>query len=391
MGRWRRRATPALLALSVVITGGLFAACDGEDRPGVEVLSGSGTGSVSGTSTGSGTGSATMSVSGVMPSQGSDHYRPVSDVEAHARLALDVRDAQAAMAPAKEGKPVDWGKVTEIYERGGNSRKGDGSARTLAGVAQESAVLAQFPNGAALFGTNSFLDANVRAGLQGAGRGQGLSDDARRQLVEKGFLAVLYGKVLQELDAAREKIQQGNTEDAGGAPHNVDEAWAFYAGAQDESGARPYGLSATARKREADFGLDGKLDEPLQRALAEALEAARRGDLEAFDGAVKQVKGHLNAIFYLASLKYAGAAANDTEAGPREVHLAEGWAFFQTIRPAVAAASADAARAVEAVYSSPASTPLPSNAASTVYDALNRSDVLSGLGIPEDLVIRSPR
>jgi hypothetical protein len=26
-----------------------------------------------------------------------------------------------------------------------------------------------------------------------------------------------------------------------------------------------------------------------------------------------------------------------------------------------------------------------------VYDALNRSDVLSGLGIPEDLVIRSPR
>jgi len=300
-------------------------------------------------------------------------------------LALDARDIAALLAPAKDGQPVDWAAVGALYENGKNSLKADGSARTLQSIALAGDVLAQFPNGPAVYDDASFLDAHVRAGIDGTGRGAGISNDARRQLVEKGISAILYGKVLQELDAAREKIKTGETADPDGAPHNVDEAWAFYAGASDDSGARPFALSSTAQKREADFGLEGNIDTPLQQALADAQSAAQSGDLAAFDSAAVQVKGYLNTVFYLASLKYVKSAAGDTEKAARETHLAEGWAFFQTIRAAVAAGAGGADSAIENVYSADAEVTVGSEQIDAVDAGLNGGPVLDSLGVPEQL------
>lgn len=318
-----------------------------------------------------------------------DAYIPVSDVGAQGNLTLDIRDIGSIIAAAEKSQPVDWKAARAVYEKGGNSKRGDGSVRTLASVAANKAVLAQFPRAAELFDSPSFLDANVQAALNGTGRGRGVSERARRQLVDKGIQAILYGEILEELEAALAKVKQGNLDKARGAPHNMDEAWAYYAGAADAEGNRPYALSSTALKRERNFKLEGKLDTPLQRALASGLQAALKGDSRSLETAIGQARGYLNAIFYLASLRYASSLAATDDMATREIQLAEGWGFFQTIRPAVASASSDAATAVEAVYERPASKALPSGEVDTVYRALNSPPVLQTLAIPAALVIRS--
>ena len=43
-----------------------------------------------------------------------------------------------------------------------------------------------------------------------------------------------------------------------------------------------------ARKREGNFGLQGKVDAPLEQALAEVLAASRNGNLTSFDAGVER-------------------------------------------------------------------------------------------------------
>ncbi len=315
-----------------------------------------------------------------------DVYTPVSDVSPQASLSLDLRDIAAVTGKS----PVEWAKAKAIYEKGANSKKGDGTARTFMGVANKKEVLAEFPNGAQVLGSPDFLNASVQAALAGAGRAKGLGDGARRQLVDKALLAILYGEILEELEAARNKAKQGLTDNAKGAPHNVDEAWAYYAGAKDEGGKYGYALASTAGKRERNFKIEGKVDGPLQQSLAAALKASRRGDLKALDAAIAEARGLLNAIFYLASLRYVSNLASDTSAADRETHGAEGWGFYQAVRPAVAAASADAARAVESVYARPADQPVTAKDVTAVYQALNTPAALARLGIPKGLVFTAP-
>lgn len=382
-----------LLAAGLVALVGLAAACgddNGEDRPGVEVID-EGGGSVSGSGSGTASGvSGSGSGSGTGVSSGSEGYTPVSDVEAHAALALDLADARELMASAADGGAVDWQAVLAIYTEGGNSLRGDGTARTFQSLATDEAVLAQFPDGPSVYGSPSFLDDHVIAGLEGTGRGAGLSDNARRQLVDKGLQVILYGKVLQELEAARAKIEEGNTADSDGAQHNVDEAWAFYVGAAEADGRRPHSLSNTARSREENFGQEGKVDTPLQEALAEALEAARAGDIGGFDDAAADVRGYLNTVFYLATLRYSAEAAGDTDPAEREAHLAEGWAFSRSILAIVGAASDDAAATIDIVYSAAAAEAVPAGATDEVYAALNSAAVLEALGIDDEIVITEP-
>jgi hypothetical protein len=294
------------------------------------------------------------------------------------------------MAPATQGGTVDWGAVKDMYEGGGNSLRGDGSPRTFAALAAEEGVLANYPNGAQVFGANGFLNELVLAGLDGTGRGQGLGDNPRRQIVDKSLQNITYGKVLQELDAARTRIQDNNLDNNSGAPHNVDEAWAFYVGAPDAEGNLSNSLSATARSREGNFGLDGRLDGPLQTSLSEALVAAQSGDLAVFDREAQEVEGYLNAIFYLATLRYAGQAVSSADEAARATTLAEGWAFFQTIRPAVASASPEAANEINTIFSAPASQAVSSNTTQRVYELLNGQAVIQALRIPQELVVTSP-
>lgn len=243
-------------------------------------------------------------------------YTPVFEVEAHAAIGEDVAEIKALLGPAAEGGEADFEQVGEIWSEGRNSKKDDGSARTLAGFAEGSDVAAR-----------------VEDAIAGDGEAADLDPAQRRQWIEKGISAALALKVLGELDAAAEKVEAGETDPAEGAPHNVDEAWAFY-----EAGGE--GLASTAEKRAADFGLDGEVNERVLAALAAAQDAAEAGDAEALAQAREQVRAGLNRVFSLAVKKYLVEGAED------EVAAAEGLAFSWGLQ----GLSDDARAAIEAGF-----------------------------------------
>jgi hypothetical protein len=201
---------------------------------------------------------------------------------------------------------------------------------------------------------------------------------------------LFYGKALQELEAAKTRIAQRNPDDATGAPHAVDEAWAIVQGPADSAGGYSAGLLATALGREGNFGLQNKIAIPLETEFTKSLDAARKGDAAAFDDAHRKIKGYLNAIFYLGTLRYTTELVNDQTPQARQVHIAEGGAFFQTIRSLVASASPTAAQTVQAAYSASPETPVPASMPTSVYGALNEPAVIAALGIPAELVVTSP-
>lgn len=374
--RSRLFATGVVLAITLT-------ACTGEGRPNVDVIEGEG----------NGTGSASVSVSGPAgapaPAAGGAGYSVVSNVDVYFAMALDLRDIRAVMAPATQGNPVDWAAAKAIYENGKNQLRADGTARSLASIPND-AVHAIFPNGAAVYGRPDFINAIVRDGLDGTGRGQGASDNARRQMVEKGIQMLMYGKALQEMGAAKTRVGEGKTDNSTGAPHAVDEAWGAVAGAPDNNLNRPHGLLQTAAGREANFKVEGKLRDPLVKALVDALAAAQKGDVAAYDKAHAEVKGYLNSIFYLGALRYVKQLEGDATAADRETHLAEGWTFWQTVRAAVAQASPGAAETVESAYTRSPGEAFPSSVTTQVYEALNQDAVIQALGIPSALVVRTP-
>jgi hypothetical protein len=313
----------------------------------------------------------------------------VSNVDVYFAMGLDLRDMRALMQPATQGQPVDWAAVTAIYANGKNQTRADGTARSLASIPND-AVQAVFPNGATVYGRANFIDLMIRDGLNGTGRAQGISDDARRQIVDKGIQMLIYGKALQEMDAAKTRVAQGNTDNATGGPHAVDEAWGAIAGSPDNNGARPHSLLQTATGREGNFKLEGKLRAPLESALVAALAAAQKGDVAAFDKAYAETRGYMNTIFYLGALRYVKTLEADTTAAQRQGHLAEGWTFWQTIRATVAQASPSAAQTVEAAYTRNAAEAFPATETARVFAALNEPAVLTALGVPAALQVKTP-
>jgi uncharacterized cupredoxin-like copper-binding protein len=312
-------------------------------------------------------------------SSSDDIYTPVSNVDGYFNFSLDLRDIKDLIDAG------DWEGTAAIYENGKNFVRDDGTLRSLQSLAVSEEVLAIFPNGAQVYGNQQFLDTHIQAGLDGSGRGEGLSDEARGQLVDKGIQAVLYAKALQEIESARTRTAEGNTDNESGAPHAVDEAAAIYLGAKNEEGERAYSLSNTARSREGNFGLEGKLDEPLQMELVTLQRAAQAGDLAAFEAAEARVRGYLNTIFYLAMLRYAGSTL-DAAVTDRPVPMAEGWAFYQTLRATVAQASPETADRINELFSG-APESVPDTMVTEVYDGLNSPAVLEALGVPAELQV----
>ena len=383
---------------SLTLAALVLAACKGEDRPEVDVIGGNGSASVSVSASGAGpesAGGATPTASrtaaagagGTTPASGA--YNPVSNVDSYFQMGLDLRDMRAVMASAAQGGSVDWAAVTAIYGNGKNQVAANGTTRSLASIPNDS-VQAVFPNGSSVYGRSNFIDLLIRDGLAGTRRAQGLPDDARRQIVDKGVQILMYGKALQELESAKTRVAAKNLDNATGAPHAVDEAWGAIAGAADDKGERPYGLLATATGREGNFKLEGKLRAPLESAFVAALAASQKGDAAAFDKAHADIKGYLNATFYLGVLRYGRPLEGDTTEAQRQGHLAEGWAFWQTIRAAVAGASSSAAQVVEAAYTRPAAQAFPASETTRIYAALNEPAVLRALGVPAALQVKSP-
>ena len=185
-------------------------------------------------------------------------------------------------------------------------------------------------------------------------------------------------------------MEAGNLDDASGAPHKVDEAWAFYVGTANAGGDRSYSIANTALSREGNFKLAPNVSLPLERALSDALEASRAGDMAAFDAAASEATARLNTIFYLASLRYAYVSSTDEDEGKRAEHLAEAWAFFQPIAPIVASASQSIADAINGIFTQDPSQAVSDSDVDTVYNGLNDPTVIEALGIPSEVRVTSP-
>ena len=203
-----------------------------------------------------------------------------------------------------------------------------------------------FPDGAAVFGREAFIDGMIRDALTGQGRAAGLGDNARRQIVDRGVQMLQYGLALESLLEAQTLMDAGSASEAGAA---IDAGWAALAGARETSMPND-GLLATALAREEDFVLAGRLARPLEAHLFQALVASQQGDGDGFREALDASRGYLKTIFYLSVLRDAKVLAGDSRASDRETHLAEGWTYFQTLRAQVAAASPAAAERLETAF-----------------------------------------
>lgn len=321
-------------------------ACAGDDGATVRDL---GTeGSSSDGSAGSGSASAPSSGSGSASAPASDGdatadptedggYAYTSDVAAHRLVSQDVCDINALL----DVDPIDFDAVAALYRDGANSVDADGSVRTLAGFATATDRLHGLDE---FYGTDTPLDDWVTSALEGTGVFEGQPDAVRRQGVQKGIQnQIMVAWVVHELESALAKAADGDLDPASGAPHNWDEAWAYYHGAQP--GCAPY---ATANSRAANFGTvgaDGETalaNEAIVAAMNDGRDALLAGDIDAARAAADEVTRNIVITYSQAAVRYATLAAADVEAGddPME-HVIEGLAFFRVIEPIVAAAGAD--------------------------------------------------
>lgn len=272
-----------------------------------------------------------------------DAYRTVSEVGPHAAIGADLAAIRALLAPAKDGGKVDWSAVGRVFREGGASKKGDGSIRTLAALSPDSAAVPL-----------------VDTALAGTAPG---SDAARAQQVDKGIIVILAAKVVGELESAAEKVGKGEIDPEKGAPHNVDEAYAFFV-------ADGQGPAATADKREKKPELAGKVRQPVVEAFMAAQSAALAGDAAGLTAATVGAQSALDYLFYLAVHRYLDHQGD-------EVAKAEGDAFYLGISPRVTAASPAADTAILATLAG-------TGDAQTGRAALDSPEVFTALGLGAD-------
>ena len=390
--------------LAVMIFGSILVACggDGEDRPGSvavdpksEVVSvsgvksgtnsvsasGTGTGSASGTSSASGTGSAsgTSSASGTGSasgtSTGGDYdsisgYKPASDVTSHALVVKDVGEINALFTD-----PYDYDAINAIYTDGKNSVKGSGSVRTIKGAASAERSEDIWDDYVAYYGDANWLDTFVSAAINGTGPFAGEADGVRKQGIQKGIQnQVMIAWTIHELVAALAKAADGNFDAEKGAPHNWDEAWAFYAGVDPGSG--PFG---TAEKRGGNFGTGTAVNDAILKAMNDGRDALLAGDVAGAQAASDEIIRQIQITYIQASIRYASKMTGDLESGDAEkarIHQAEGWAFFRVIAPMIDAVDSSAAAAIDGIYNL---SNEPSDPGSIVIGALEST--YSALGI----------
>ena len=347
-----------LLVLPIIAVFSLIAASCGDDDGGSvrdldssESSSGSGSGSSSGSGSASGSASGSSSASAVASASASASgsgsasmaaggstadatpadggYAYASNIDSHRLVVEDICEINEIVGDYR------WSEISEIYANGSNSVKSDGSVRTIGGFAAGEGKKHGVDT---YYGTPTPLDDFVSAALNGTGVWAGESDAVRKQGVQKGIMnQVMIAWVVHELNAALAKAADGNFDAATGAPHNWDEAWAFYHGSAP--GCGPF---ATANKRAKDFGTlgsDGETalaNEGLLAAMIEGRDALLAGDEAGAISATNEAVKHVFITYAQATIKYAAKVYSDLEAGDTEaarVHQAEGWAFFRIIEP----------------------------------------------------------
>jgi hypothetical protein len=266
-------------------------------------------------------------------------YEPVSDVSAHAQVSEDVAEINGLLSSA----PYDYEAIKAIYEQGQHSVNADGSMRTIAGFARNAERSEPiWDDYTSYYDDNTWLDTFVMAAIEGTGPFAGEPDDVRKQGVQKGIQnQIMVAWMFHELVEAIGKAEDGNFDPASGAPHNWDEAWAFYHGTAPDHA--PY---STANNRGENFGTGTAVNDAVLTAMQQGRDALVAGNAaearEAYDQIVRQVQ----VTYIQASIRYAHQMTEALAAGDAakaRVEQAEGWAFFRVIEPLIAKADPDVA------------------------------------------------
>ncbi|MDH3299636.1 MAG: FEA1-related lipoprotein [Acidimicrobiia bacterium] len=359
--RWIRGLGAALVAC-LLITG-----CGGDDGATVRNLADEEASASDGSASSAGSGStaetdggASSSASSSAPAEGSTEseaaageavdaeggYTYASDVTAHRQVTLDVCGIKEHL----DADTPNFEAAAELYSDGEYSINDDGSVRTLAGFATADDRLHGLDD---YYGTATPLDDWMTEALGATGRFAGASDDVRAQAVEKGAQnQILVAWAIHELNSALEKVGAGDIDPAEGAPHNWDEAWAFYHGAAPD--CAPF---ATANSRAENFGTvsdDGvaQANAAITEAMNDGRDALIAGDARAASDAADEVIRNLVITYSQAAIRYATLVGQDVENDDLDAaaeHRVEGLAFFGVVEALVADRGADV-EAVNAVF-----------------------------------------
>lgn len=265
-------------------------------------------------------------------------YSYASDVSAHRLVVEDVCTINALL----DEEQIDFESVATIYRDGEHSVNADGSVRSLGGFASATDRAHGLDE---YYETPTPLDEFVTAAIDGSGPFEGTSDAVRRQGVQKGVQnQVMVAWMIHELNSALAKAADGEFDAAEGAPHNWDEAWAFYHGSQPD--CAPF---ATAAKRAENFGtLTGDGEAEANAEILEAMNAGRDALVHSETAGVAQAAEQIRRAIFItysqAAIRYASIAADDIASGEAEAaatHQAEGYAFWRVIEAVAAEAGAD--------------------------------------------------
>merc|ERR1719174_719607 len=309
-------------------------------------------------------------------------YVPTSEVGPHSKIDLDMKEISDAI-----GNSYDFTQAKFVYEKGGgglcnqteidntnivvscngkttadakgNSVKGSGAIRTLAGFATSGASKMStekwwnvYKN---FWGDDNYADTYAMAALDGTGVMAGKSDVMRGELVKKGIAyQAVWMYVLHEFEDAIGDCLAGDIYDneassvAGDSPHAWDEGWAFYAGSLEGTDGSGSGvmMHTLAEKRCQDFGTcdGGRTGKAM--ANEKHLENAKRGRNKILAGDCFTVVGEFDTIvnqmtvpLIQGMLKYAYKADPAVDSSCKtagddcDKSWAEGWAFAAAVLP----------------------------------------------------------
>jgi hypothetical protein len=281
----------------------------------------------------------------VTPSGALGGYQPVSDVGQHAKMSADVCDVNSLL----DAKPIDVGAIGAIYRDGRHSTEASGAKRTLGKFARDPRSAEKLLGRYEQHMGASWLDAFTSAAIGGTGSFAGEPDLVRRQGVQKGVRdQVLVAWAFHELDAAVEKATKGTFATATGAPHNWDEARAYYHGEKPE--CAPY---TTAEERGREFGTRSAVNEAILAAMNQGLKALMAKDATGAANARDEVVRHVTITYIQSAIKYSAEIDSALAQGKTDdarVWQAEGWAYFRVIEPLIAGVDPASARAVTGVF-----------------------------------------